>query len=122
MDDKEKLLTQWQNLTKGKQTALLKALEESAKTNRTKSPQAKQSTEDLPLLKDVIRQLAKPGTILEHPNTKIINFNTPQSPVKQLSVKFMSTMDLGFSLLHKIHMEIRGKKIENQNGNPSIEI
>jgi|GEM_PF-4261826 hypothetical protein len=110
MNDNEKLKT------------FLKGLEESAMANRTKSPQAKQSIEDLPLLKDVIRQLVKPGTILEHPNTKVINFDTPQSPVKQLSVKFMSTMDLGFSLLHKIHMEIRGKKIEKQNGNPSIDI
>lgn len=118
MANKENLLVQWRNLTKEKQIAFLKALEKSAQDKRTKSPSSPQSIQDLLHIKDVLRQLTKPGSVIEFPQEEVIHFDNPLSAVKTIRTRFMSSIDTNSTLLHRIHMQIRGLNTEKRNGVP----
>jgi len=67
---------------------------------------SQKSKDQLPSTVEVLKDLVKPGVMLEYPE-KPITINTPLSTVKNLAVNICSTEDYDKAILHKLHTQTR---------------
>lgn len=71
----------------------------------------KNQTKDLPTVPELVEKLMTPGTVLgrlEFIEKPIIFKGSPQSVVKKLEVKIISTESVDNAVLHNLHTQTRG--------------